>query len=94
MSNKRYKENNYIQNPLTYDEIVNLIQYYLSEFQSKYNIESFSGITQSQWSAALTYVGYHAFRNKVTVKYNCNSVLDRDINAAINILNEGLKQIA
>lgn len=25
---------------------------------------------------------------------NCNSVLDRDINAAINILNEGLKQIS
>lgn len=74
--NKRYKEQNYIQNPLTYDEIVNLIQYYLSEFQDKYNIESFTGITQSQWSAALTYVGYHAFRNKVTVKYNCNSVLD------------------
>ena len=76
MSNKRYKENNYIQNPLTYDEIVNLIHYYLSEFQDKYNIESLSSITQSQWSAALTYIGYHAFRNKVTVKYNCNSVLD------------------
>lgn len=74
--NNRYKEQNYIQNPLTYDEIVNLIHYYLSEFQDKYDIESFSSITQSQWSAALTYVGYHAFRNKVTVKYNCNSVLD------------------
>ena len=74
--NNRYKEQNYIENPLTYDEIVNLIHYYLSEFQDKYNIESLSSITQSQWSAALTYVGYHAFRNKVTVKYNCNSVLD------------------
>lgn len=76
MSNKRYKEQNYIHNPLTYDEIVNLIHYYLSEFQDKYNIESLSSITQSQWSAALTYVGYHAFNNTVNVKYHKSSILD------------------
>ena len=76
MSNKRYKEQNYIHNPLTYDEIVKLIHYYLSEFQDKYNIESLSSITQSQWSAALTYVGYHAFNNTIPVKYHKSSILD------------------
>lgn len=76
MNNKRYKEQNYIKDPLTYDEIIELINYYLLEFQDKYNIDSLDNITQSKWSAAMTYIGQHAFKNTVNVKYNCSSILD------------------
>lgn len=76
MANKRYKDNDYIHNPLTYDEIIELINYYLLEFQQVYNIESLDTITQSKWSAAMTYIGQHAFKNTVNVKYNCDSILD------------------